>query len=88
MALDKQDIAFLKEMIGHHETALVMVEKVLKTTQDDNIKDIGKEIVLDQTEEIKKMKGWLEAAGESTSGSSEHSGMHMGKSSIWSGIFR
>ncbi len=87
MALNKQDIAFLKEMIGHHEAALVMAGKVIKSGEDASVKSLAESIVSTQTKEITKMKGLLKDAGQSTTGSSEHSG-HMGKSIDWSSLFR
>ncbi len=82
MALDKNDISFLKEMLGHHEAALVMTAKVLKTTSDPAVKSLANSITEKQTAEIGKMKSLLGNSGESSTPKG-HDSMHKS----WDGIF-
>jgi uncharacterized protein (DUF305 family) len=53
------DIAFLSQMIAHHEAAIVMAEQALKTAKDTKTRQDAQQVVSAQTAEIKQMTGWL-----------------------------
>ncbi len=56
---DAFDKAFIKEMIMHHEGAVVMAEAALKDAKHPEIKTMANTIISAQTSEINQMKAWL-----------------------------
>lgn len=58
---DEFDEAFLREMIVHHEGAVVMAEQVLTTSKRPELIKLANDIVTAQTSEIKMMKDWQKA---------------------------
>ena len=53
------DVAFLSQMIAHHEAAVTMAEQALKSAKDEATKVEARKVVENQTAEIKQMTGWL-----------------------------
>lgn len=53
------DIAFLSQMIAHHEAAVVMAEQALKTAKDAGTRQDAQNVIKAQTAEIKQMTDWL-----------------------------
>lgn len=53
------DRRFLTAMIKHHEGAVSMAKKVLLPTDRQEIHDLAKNIITNQTAEIKTMQEWL-----------------------------
>ncbi|MEM4637677.1 MAG: DUF305 domain-containing protein [Candidatus Woesearchaeota archaeon] len=63
----ERDMAYLYGMIEHHEQAIVMAQKVLKTSPREEIKNLAENIIVVQSEEIllmKKMINDLEKSNE------------------------
>ena len=61
------DIDFMQGMIMHHSQAVEMTALIPSHTQNKAVRALGARISLSQTDEIKFMRQWLEARGESTS---------------------
>jgi len=57
------DEEFLKQMILHHEQAVVMSQFAATNAQHQEIKDLAKAIISAQTSEIKQMKQWQKEWG-------------------------
>ncbi len=55
---DAFDAAFLKEMIVHHEGAVVMAQQVLATSKRPELIKLANDIISAQTKEIAQMKEW------------------------------
>ena len=53
------DLEFIKQMIPHHEGAVVMAKEALQKSRRDEIKNLATSIIRDQTAEIDMMKTWL-----------------------------
>ncbi len=53
------DMAFLKEMIVHHEGAVEMAQLALTNAERQEIKNLAQVIISAQNNEIKEMKTWL-----------------------------
>lgn len=58
---NEADVAFIQGMIPHHEAAIVMAAKVLKSGQNAEVKALAKGIVSAQDREISQMEAWLKA---------------------------
>ncbi len=58
---DAFDQAFLKEMIVHHEGAVVMAKQVLETSKRPELIKLANDIITAQTGEIKMMGDWQKA---------------------------
>lgn len=58
---DAFDQAFLKEMIVHHEGAVVMAQQVLATSKRPELIKLANDIISAQTKEIAQMKEWQKA---------------------------
>ncbi|WP_432481214.1 CopM family metallochaperone [Moraxella sp. ZY200743] len=56
---ENPDIAFVKGMIPHHQSAIEMADIELKYGKDANIKALATQIKNAQTPEIKQMQDWL-----------------------------
>lgn len=61
------DVAFMQGMIMHHNQAVVMTAMIPSHTTNPDVIAIGKKIHLSQSDEMKFMKRWLIARGQSTS---------------------
>ncbi len=61
------DVQFMQGMIMHHAQAVEMTALIESHTQNKDLRLLGARISHSQSEEIKFMKRWLEARGESTS---------------------
>ena len=55
---DEFDQAFLREMIVHHEGAVLMAEEALESAKHQEIKTMAEDIIEAQTKEIQQMKDW------------------------------
>jgi uncharacterized protein (DUF305 family) len=61
------DVAFAQGMVPHHQQALDMAKLVPSRSTNAKVLDLAKRIEGAQDPEIKKMNGWLEQWGASTS---------------------
>ena len=61
------DVQFMQGMIMHHAQAVEMTALIQSHTANKNLRSLGARISSSQSEEIKFMKRWLEARGETTS---------------------
>jgi len=66
------DTKFMQGMIGHHAQAVEMVELLKTRTEREDMRLLGLRIEVSQNDEIKMMKGWLEARGEPLPGEHAH----------------
>lgn len=55
---DALDLAFLDEMIVHHQGAIEMAQTLLKGTRRTELIKLGNDIITAQTGEIEMMKQW------------------------------
>lgn len=55
---DAFDQTFIKEMIIHHEGAVMMAQLALKNAKHVEIKDLAQKIITAQESEIKVMQSW------------------------------
>lgn len=55
------DLAFIKQMIPHHEGAVFMAKEALQKSTKPEIKTLAGAIIKAQEAEIKQMKGWQTA---------------------------
>ncbi len=53
------DIAFMSQMITHHQGAIDMAEQTLKVAKHPETKQEAQKVVDAQTKEIAQMEGWL-----------------------------
>lgn len=53
------DIAFLSQMIAHHEAAVDMAKKALSLNVKPQTKELAQKVIDAQTKEIAQMTGWL-----------------------------
>src|SRR6266850_3425785 len=60
------DVRFMQGMIMHHAQAVEMTALIESHTVNKNLRLLGARISHSQSEEIRFMKRWLEARGEST----------------------
>jgi uncharacterized protein (DUF305 family) len=61
------DIDFMQGMIMHHEQAVEMTALIPSHTDNKEVRALGARISLSQSDEIRFMKRWLIARGQSTS---------------------
>jgi uncharacterized protein (DUF305 family) len=61
------DVEFMQGMIMHHGQAVVMTDLIPSHTENAEIRSLGARIGLSQADEMKFMKRWLRARGESVS---------------------
>jgi uncharacterized protein (DUF305 family) len=61
------DVQFMQGMIMHHAQAVEMTALIASHTENKDLRLLGARISHSQSEEIRFMKRWLEARGESTS---------------------
>ena len=59
------EVEFMQGMIFHHSQAVEMTALILSHTQNKNLRTLGARISNSQSDEIKFMKRWLAARGES-----------------------
>src|ERR1700722_5039960 len=59
------DVEFMQGMIMHHGQAVVMTDLIPSHTENAEIRSLGARIGLSQADEMKFMKRWLRARGES-----------------------
>ncbi len=52
------DLAFIDEMIIHHEGAIDMARAILETTERDELREMAEEIIEAQDVEIQQMREW------------------------------
>ena len=52
------DLEFIKQMIPHHEGAVVMAKEALQKSENAEIKNLAESIIKSQDAEIKKMRDW------------------------------
>ncbi|MGB7209751.1 MAG: DUF305 domain-containing protein [Pyrinomonadaceae bacterium] len=52
------DLEFIKQMVPHHEGAVVMAKEALQKSENAEIKNLAKSIINSQDVEIKKMRDW------------------------------
>ncbi|HTK37749.1 MAG TPA: DUF305 domain-containing protein [Pyrinomonadaceae bacterium] len=64
--LSRKDIEFMQGMIMHHAQAVEMTALIDSRTTNKDLRLLGARISHSQAEEIKFMKRWLEARGQST----------------------
>lgn len=55
------DQEFIRQMIPHHEMAVMMAGMLAATTKRDEMKGLADQIITSQTREIEMMKDWSEA---------------------------
>lgn len=55
------DLEFIRQMIPHHEGAVVMAKEALKKSTKDEVKTLAKAIIAAQEAEIKQMDDWRTA---------------------------
>ena len=46
-------------MIAHHEGAITMANEIRSTSLDDQVQKMADDVVVEQTDEIQIMRGWL-----------------------------
>lgn len=54
------DSAFVREMIPHHQMAIMMASMLENTTERPEMKKLASNIIKTQTAEINLMRGWLQ----------------------------
>lgn len=62
-----KDVEFMQGMIMHHAQAVEMTALIESRTENKNVRLLGARISQSQSDEMKFMKRWLEARGESVS---------------------
>lgn len=55
---DDFDKAFLQSMIVHHESAIAMSRPGMENAKHQEVKDLTKAVIADQTKEVLQMRGW------------------------------
>ena len=66
-AVSQADIDFMQGMIMHHAQAVEMTALIPSRTDNKEVRALGARISLSQSDEIRFMKRWLIARGQSTS---------------------
>lgn len=66
------DVKFMQGMIGHHAQAVEMVALIPSRTQNQYMKMLGQRIDVSQEDEMKMMRGWLQARGQEIPGPHAH----------------
>ncbi|MDQ5901527.1 MAG: hypothetical protein QG580_242 [Patescibacteria group bacterium] len=59
LSKEELDKTFLEDMVVHHMGAIMMAEQALDFSENENIKNLSREIVKSQSEEIKEMRNYL-----------------------------
>lgn len=55
------DVAFLQEMIPHHQMAVMMAQMLAQGTNRPEMKQLAQDIIKAQETEIEQMRSWLQA---------------------------
>ena len=58
------DVQFMQGMIGHHAQAVEMVGLLQSRTTRDDMRALGLRIEVSQNDEMRFMRGWLDAHGQ------------------------
>ena len=66
------DTKFMQGMLGHHAQAVEMVALIPTRTQNQYMKMLGQRIDVSQEDEMKMMRGWLQARGQAIPGPHAH----------------
>ena len=69
------EVAFLKDMIHHHQSAVDMAELATRNTKRAELNKMGRDIIAAQKAEIDQMTGWLKKDGESAGSMEQMPGM-------------
>ena len=77
-AHNAQDVTFVKDMIPHHEQAVVMSDLALSQAGSPAVKDLATRIKAAQAPEIATMQGWLTSWGENAGGGHDMGSMGSG----------
>jgi uncharacterized protein (DUF305 family) len=72
-AHNAQDVSFAKDMVPHHQQAVMMADMALTQSTSPQLKDLASRIKASQTAEISTMSGWLAEWGEEATDHSSHS---------------
>lgn len=67
---NKADVTFAKDMVPHHQQAVVMAEMAASRASSPQVKALASKIEAAQGPEIKTMTGWLKKWGEDVPSSS------------------
>ena len=76
--LNKKDVEFMQGMIMHHGQAVEMTALIADRTDNKELRLLGDRISHSQSDEMRFMKRWLAARGQSTEMKMDHSHMDMG----------
>jgi uncharacterized protein (DUF305 family) len=57
---DAFDQAFLTQMTMHHAMGVMMTQPIVASGAHQELKDLGTEMIADQSREIEQMRGWLQ----------------------------
>lgn len=63
------EVAFLKDMIHHHQSAVDMAKLAASNTKRPELNKLGQQITSSQKSEIEEMTGWLKSWHNETPGS-------------------
>jgi uncharacterized protein (DUF305 family) len=66
------DIAFMRDMIHHHQQAVTMAEWVPERSKSSNLKLFAKRMAVTQQDELTLMRSWLDKRGENADDHSQH----------------
>ncbi|MEX2013916.1 MAG: DUF305 domain-containing protein [Parcubacteria group bacterium] len=55
------DLEFIRQMIPHHEMAIMMARMLLASTQRNEMKTLANDIITSQSREIEMMRSWYSA---------------------------
>jgi uncharacterized protein (DUF305 family) len=58
------DLEFIRQMIPHHEMAVMMAGMLKGSTDRPEMKKLADDIITSQSREIEMMRGWVEAWGK------------------------
>ena len=67
------DIAFLSQMIAHHQAAVEMAKQALSNAKRPETKADAQRVIDAQTQEIKQMTGWLQEWYQTTPSADQQS---------------
>lgn len=55
------DLEFVRQMISHHEMAVMMAQMLAASTERSEMKQLANNVITSQTKEIEMMRSWAEA---------------------------
>jgi uncharacterized protein (DUF305 family) len=70
------DVAFVQNMIPHHEQALEMVALIAERSRNPDLPKLGGRMEVSQTDEIKLLEDWLTERDEELPSGQHHHGAH------------